>query len=323
MSLGARPILLAAALLALPLTSALALRGPVSRHPRGPLGGGQLIDGECPPRYPRCIALTFDDGPDYRTTPRLLRLLAERRLRVTFFAVGHRLDGDDLFHRRNRETLVEASRQGHTIAAHGYRHIVLDGLRPERLSFELDRTDQLITATLGRRPALFRAPFGLLGSRRAIDAVFSRGYTPAYWMLDTHDWEVRDPRAVLRNFRAALDGHPRGGVVLQHDTRPWSVSAVPLILNELDRRNAALIARGEAPYRMVGLGAFYRPLGHEAPRGMPLSRRRRHAHAPTPQASPETPLAGPQGAVSGASPSAGGSASSGLQPEGPAQAATR
>lgn len=243
--------------------------GPRATHPRGPLANGQLIDGECPPRYPRCLALTFDDGPDYRTTPRLLNTLDQRRLRATFFVVGHRIDGDDTFHRANRAVLADTVRRGHTIGHHGYRHVVLDGLRPERLAYELDRTDALIAQVIGHRPALLRAPFGELGSRRAVQAVADRGMTPTYWSIDTHDWAVHEPRAVLRNFRAALNGHPRGGVVLLHDTRRWSVDAVPLILDEVARRNAALTARGEAPYRMVGLGAFFRSRGTEALQGMP------------------------------------------------------
>ena len=78
------------------------------------------------------------------------------------------------------------------------------------------------------------------------------------------------------NFRGLLDAYPRGGVVLMHDTRPWSVHAFPLILAEIDRRNARLVARGEAPYRIIGLEEFWQPLRNdEAPRGMPLPRRRR------------------------------------------------
>ncbi|HWB38304.1 MAG TPA: polysaccharide deacetylase family protein, partial [Rugosimonospora sp.] len=34
------------------------------------------------------VALTFDDGPDRRSTPRFLRLLRARRVRATFFLLG-------------------------------------------------------------------------------------------------------------------------------------------------------------------------------------------------------------------------------------------
>ena len=55
-----------------------------------------------------------------------------------------------------------------------------------------------------------------------------------------------------------------------------SVAAFPLVLAEIDRRNAALTARGEAPYQIIGLEDFWQPVRpDEAPRGLPLPRRRR------------------------------------------------
>lgn len=240
------------------------------------LRDGQLIEGPCPAQYPRCIAFTFDDGPEWSTTPRLLDMLAARHIRATFFVVGHRLQGPENHHRLNRLVLRDIARRGHRIGNHTHNHVVLDGLRPEAIAREIDDTAELIARETGGRPWLLRAPFGALASDRALKAVFSRRYTPVYWQLDTEDWNVTSARAVLLNFRRVLDESPRGGVVLMHDTRPWSVTAFPLVLNEIDRRNASLIARGEAPYRIVGLEDFWQPLGaRELPRGLPLVRGRR------------------------------------------------
>ena len=38
-----------------------------------------------------------------------------------------------------------------------------------------------------------------------------------------------------------------------------------MILDEIDQRNAWLVARGEAPYEIVGLDHFYEPLLPGAP----------------------------------------------------------
>jgi hypothetical protein len=63
-----------------------------------------------------------------------------------------------------------------------------------------------------------------------------------------------------------LDRAPRGGVLLMHDTLPWSVEAFPMILDEIERRNLALVARGQAPYELVGMERFYEPLVRERER---------------------------------------------------------
>ena len=92
---------------------------------------------------------------------------------------------DDGYHTANRAVLRDIARRGHLVGNHTYHHVQLDYLRPEALTDEIDRTEALITQTLGHRSWLLRAPFGALTRQRTVDAVFSRGYTPVFWELDT------------------------------------------------------------------------------------------------------------------------------------------
>jgi len=237
--------------------------------------GGRLMRGQC---ARRCIAFTFDDGPNWETTPRLLNTLAQRGIRATFFVTGHRLDGDGEVARRNRDTLRTAWSHGHLIGNHTYRHDLLDTMDDARLTYEIDRTGALIQSVIGERVYLFRAPYGALNHPRAVRAVFSRGYTPAFWAMDSRDWQVNTVDAVLANVREELARSPRGGILLMHDTLPWSVDAVPRILEEIDTRNRDLLARGQDPFEIVGLERFYEPLRPGADRRPP----RRPSAAPTP-----------------------------------------
>ena len=104
------PRAIASAAVARPAAPARAAR-PVVRD----LGHGQLIEGRCPPSMPRCIAFTFDDGPECRYTPRVLDALDAKGIKATFFVVGHRLDGDDGYHTANRAVLRDTVRRGHLI----------------------------------------------------------------------------------------------------------------------------------------------------------------------------------------------------------------
>ena len=253
--------------------------GRAPTPPRRSLLGGQHIDGRCPPRFRRCLAFTFDDGPEIVTTPRLLDLLDAHHVRATFFVVGHRIDGDEPHHRAQRNLLREIARRGHLLGNHTYHHVVLGNLRPSQIAYEIDRTGDLVERATGRRPELLRAPYGLLTAPRSLGAVAARNLTPAYWMIDTHDWEVTSAEAVTARFRQELLEHPHGGVVLMHDTRPWSVRAFPLIMQVVARRNAELVARGEAPFAILNLDQFVVPRGAEALRGAPLNLRHRRPDA--------------------------------------------
>jgi peptidoglycan/xylan/chitin deacetylase (PgdA/CDA1 family) len=234
--------------------------------------GGRLMRGQC---ARRCIAFTFDDGPNHETTPALLDELERRGIRATFFVTGHRIDGSSEVARRNREVLLRTWRAGHLVGNHTYHHDLLDTMNVPTLAFEIDRTEALVREVIGVRPFLFRAPYGALNHPTAVREVFSRGYTPVFWAMDSNDWRVHSPQAVLDNVRAELDRSTHGGVLLMHDTLPWSVAAFPMIADEIDRRNAALRARGEAPYELVGLEHFYEPLAPDAPGGSRRGRPRR------------------------------------------------
>src|SRR5215467_6119359 len=67
------------------------------------------------PSAGRRIALTFDDGPDPESTPRVLDALAERQVRGTFFLVGERAV-------RAPQTVRAIVASGHEIASHGWSH---------------------------------------------------------------------------------------------------------------------------------------------------------------------------------------------------------
>jgi peptidoglycan/xylan/chitin deacetylase (PgdA/CDA1 family) len=59
----------------------------------------------------RGVALTFDDGPDERVTPRLLDVLAAHEARATFFAIGERAQAAPA-------TLRKISASGHELGNH-------------------------------------------------------------------------------------------------------------------------------------------------------------------------------------------------------------
>ena len=61
------------------------------------------------------IALTFDDGPSNKVTPRILNTLRDNGVPATFFVLGSQVD-------RNPDIVRRAYQEGHKIANHGYSH---------------------------------------------------------------------------------------------------------------------------------------------------------------------------------------------------------
>ncbi len=98
-------------------------------HPRNQwlVANRSRVEGE------RCVALTFDDGPDPADTPRLLDLLREKGVNATFFVVGKRAD-------QHPEIVRRAWAEGHLIGNHTWSHYSLFCfLMPGRLRAEIER----------------------------------------------------------------------------------------------------------------------------------------------------------------------------------------
>jgi polysaccharide deacetylase family protein (PEP-CTERM system associated) len=105
-----------------------------------------------------------------RYTDLILRVMAERRAKATFFTVGWVAERYPSVVRR----IVE---QGHEIAAHSYWHRAVSTLRPEEFRSDLKRCVDVIEQQGGRKVLGFRAPGFTITSRQrwAFDVMLDLG----------------------------------------------------------------------------------------------------------------------------------------------------
>src|SRR5579864_2217566 len=125
-------------------------------HPRNQwlVANRSRVEGACV-NGRRCVALTFDDGPDPVYTPKLLDLLREKGVKATFFVIGKHTD-------QHPEIVRRAWAEGHLIGNHTWSHYPLFCfLMPGRLRAEIERCTESIRRSCGSPPHLFRSPVGL------------------------------------------------------------------------------------------------------------------------------------------------------------------
>jgi len=155
----------------------------------------------------REVALTFDDGPDAETTPRVLDLLERHGARATFFLVGERVA-------RRPELAAEIVRRGHRVENHTYRHPWNFSLMgPEGIGREIDRAQKVIVQSTGQTPRWVRAPAGL--RNLLLEPVLARrGLGLASWSRRGLDAMGADPERVLRRLTHGLGP---GEILVLHD----------------------------------------------------------------------------------------------------------
>jgi peptidoglycan/xylan/chitin deacetylase (PgdA/CDA1 family) len=189
------------------------------------------------------VALTFDDGPDPAATPLFLDLLRDRGVRATFFLLGSQVS-------KTPRLAAEIADAGHEIGVHGWRHRYLPLRGPIATYDDLASAKEIIMATSGVNPWLFRPPYGV-PSTAALIAAKRLGLTPVLWTSWGREWA---PGATPGSVHAALtDGLTGGATVLLHDsdcTSPpgsWraALGALPRLLDDCERRGLRVGPLGE------------------------------------------------------------------------------
>ncbi|MCS0605438.1 polysaccharide deacetylase family protein [Streptomyces sp. LP11] len=197
-----------------PRTAALLLPAGVAAAHLGPAATWlpavrlPLFPGLAGTGHPRHIALTFDDGPDPRSTPRFLDALDGLGVRATFFVLGERVV-------RHPEVVRETAERGHEVAVHGWNHDRPWRPAPARDAAEVARAARAVHDVTGRPPRWYRPPYGILtGGRWA--AARRAGLRTVLWSAWGRDWTAdATPESVRATVAAGLRG---GGTILLHDS---------------------------------------------------------------------------------------------------------
>lgn len=181
------------------------------------------------------VSLTFDDGPDPVTTPRLLSILAAQRAQATFFVQGRNVA-------RHPGIVGRMVRDGHAVEDHSWDHPDLRGRSDHSVRRQLRLTKGEIREATGRTASFYRPPYGST-DRRIRSIARSYDLREVLWTVDTRDWAGRSPRAIRRSVARGVRPH-RSDVVLMHDAvgnSPATLRAVPGIVRDLRRKGYCLV----------------------------------------------------------------------------------
>lgn len=182
----------------------------------------------------KTIYLTFDDGPG-PYTEQLLKMLAKYDVKATFFVTASQP--------KYLPMIAKAYKAGHKIGVHSYSHSYEKVYENEDAFFEdLQKMQDIILEQTGSYTDILRFPGGSSNTvssfqpgimTRLTDEVRSLGYQYFDWNVKSGDaGETTHTSAVVKNVIEGIEALPEGetAIVLQHDTRRFSVDAVEKII---------------------------------------------------------------------------------------------
>ena len=165
------------------------------------------------------IALTFDDGPNKKTTTPILDILKEYDSVATFFILGNRVSN-------NEELLKRMLEEGNEIGNHSYNHKELTKLSSEELREQIIDTQDAIIESTGFEPKLVRPTYGSYN-----DKLKSEIDMPLIlWSIDTLDWKSRDANKVADYVLANVKD---GDIILMHDIHDSTAEATQILVPKL------------------------------------------------------------------------------------------
>lgn len=175
------------------------------------------------------VALTFDDGPHPRNTPRILETLKTYDGASTFFMVGTNVE-------RYPDVVLQVAENGSEIASHTYNHPNLTRLSADSLNVQLNRVSELVNDLTHQQIQIqtLRPPYGAVNEQ-----VKEASPTPLIlWSLDTLDWKTRSAEKTVDLVLSQVED---GDIILMHDIHAESADAAETLIPKLTEMGFQLV----------------------------------------------------------------------------------
>ena len=197
------------------------------------------------------VAISFDDGPDPKWTPKILDVLKQKNVKGTFMLIGAEAA-------ENVGVMKRIVREGNEIGNHTYTHPDISEISQRQVDLEVKLTERLFASKLGVQPLYFRPPYDIDEEPETDDQaapvvhIQHDGYTIIGSKLDTNDWNEhprKSPAEITQSILAQLDTMKvkpqfRGSIILMHDgggDRSATVAALPVLIDALRARGYSVV----------------------------------------------------------------------------------
>ena len=193
--------------------------------------------------HPNEVAISFDDGPDPKWTPKILDILKQENVKGTFFLIGAEAA-------ENIGLMQRLVREGNEVGNHTYTHPDISEISPQALDLQVTLTERLFASKLDVQPHYFRPPYDIDEEPETDDQaapivpIQNQNYIVIGSKIDTNDWNEhprKTPKEITDSVLAQLQNMKvkpqfRGSIILMHDgggDRSVTVAALPVLIDSL------------------------------------------------------------------------------------------
>lgn len=187
----------------------------------------------------KTVAISFDAAWGADKTLKILEILETYDVRANFFVVGFWAEK----YQTELKTLAQSGRV--EVGTHSNTHPHMPKLSKSQMELELTTSCNIIESVTGKKPELFRPPFGDY-SDTLITVCEELKLFPIQWDVDSLDWKGLKAEQMASRILSKVDS---GSIILMHNDGEHTVEALPLIIEGLKNKGYTLTTIGEMIYR--------------------------------------------------------------------------
>lgn len=161
-------------------------------------------------------------GNEYLSS--MLETLKKHHVQATFFLEGRWV-------KNHPDLALMIASQGHEIGNHSYTHPDMKQLSATKIRQEIQKTEEVIKATIGKSSSWFAPPSGSFRDE-VVKIAYEENLGTILWSVDTIDWRNPPPEELIARVMTKIHN---GAIILMHPTESTSLALDELIKQIKDK----------------------------------------------------------------------------------------
>ncbi len=174
------------------------------------------------------VALTFDDASNIHKVNQIINILEQYGLKAAFFCIGRDIE-------KTPQIAKNINNSGHLVLNHSYSHKKYTELSIEAVEADFLHAEKVFLQAIGKRTKLIRPPYGTI-NQEITDTLKNKGYSIAYWSLDSFDW-----LETVNNIQQNVINNVRNDEIILFHCKNSTIRSLPQIIENLQQRGFKIV----------------------------------------------------------------------------------
>lgn len=188
-------------------------------------------------RQDKMVSLTFDAAWGNEDTQQLIDILNKYKVKATFFLVGQWVD-------KYPESVKALADNGEEVMNHSNTHPDMTKLSADEMLKQINACDDKIEKITGKRPILFRAPYGAYNNT-LLQTLEGINHYDIQWDVDSLDWKDISASQIKERVLSKVKS---GSIILFHNAALHTPEALPSIIDSLQSQGYKIVPVSQLIY---------------------------------------------------------------------------